>query len=303
MSKSRGKRRHEEHEEHEEHVNHEAWVIPYADMLTLLMALFLVLFAVGRVDTEKFKKLAEGLRGEFGGGAKEQIVDLGGSEGALEGGEGVLDLGAAAVPEAAEAEAAAAEAALVEHRADVAEANATVSDLQQVQAEVLEHASALGLGDSLGFRTEARGLVVTIVTDQVVFAPGQADLQIGGLQILDVIADALKDSEYDLAIEGHTDSRPIATGRYPSNWELSTARSTSVLRYLVDWHGFDPHRLAAAGYADTRPIAAGDTPDAQTKNRRVEVVVLSKVDLSNADQPVPPVDVDDVAAGPTEPGA
>ena len=230
-------------------------------------------------------------------------MDLGGSEGALDGGTGVLDLGAAAVPEAAQAEAAAAQAALDEKEAAEAEANATVDDLAGVQAEVLEHAEALGLGDSLGFRTEARGLVVTIVTDQVVFAPGQADLQIGGLQILDIIAEALSDTPYDLSIEGHTDSRPISTGRYPSNWELSTARATSVLRYLIDWHGFDPHRLSAAGYADTHPLVAGDTPEAQTKNRRVEVVVLSEVDLSNAHDPTTPTPaIDVVAAGDAEHG-
>ena len=91
---SRGKHRHEEHEEHEEHVNHEAWVIPYADMLTLLMALFLVLFAIGRTDLEKFKKLAEGLNQEFGNGTSEQIVPIGSSEASgdapLDGGNGVL---------------------------------------------------------------------------------------------------------------------------------------------------------------------------------------------------------------------
>ena len=91
----KGHKQHEEHEEHEEHVNHEAWVIPYADMLTLLMALFLVLFAIGRTDLEKFKKLAESFRQEFGGsGASSQVVTISegsGGESPLDGGEGVLD--------------------------------------------------------------------------------------------------------------------------------------------------------------------------------------------------------------------
>ncbi|MGD9701934.1 MAG: flagellar motor protein MotB [Acidimicrobiia bacterium] len=285
---SRGKKRHVEHEEHEEHVNHEAWVIPYADMLTLLMALFLVLFAVGRVDTEKFKKLAESFRGEFGGGKSEQVIDLGGAEaGALDGGTGVLDLGAAAVPEAVTA---AATEALAEKQQTAAEANATATDLEHVREEVLNKANAVGLGGSLAFRTEARGLVVTIVTDQVVFEAGQAELQVGGVQILDIIAEALQTSSYAVAIEGHTDSRPISTNRYPSNWELSTARATSVLRYLIDSHGFDPFRLSAAGYADTKPLVVGTSPEDQSKNRRVEVVVLSDVDLTTADPLADPLD-------------
>lgn len=281
MTKSRGRKRPghgPDHEEHEEHVNHEAWVIPYADMLTLLMALFLVLFAVGRVDTEKFKKLAESFRSEFGAGSSSaQVVDLGGgAAGPLDGGSGVLDLGEAAVPEARAAEAS---DALAEKESAEAAAQATASALEGVREAVQLHADAAGLGNAIGFRTEERGLVVTIVTDQVLFEPGRAELQAAGLQILDIITDALAQTPYDLAVEGHTDSRPISTSRFPSNWELSTARATSVLRYLVDVHGLDPARLAASGYADTRPLDGSATPEAQARNRRVEIVVLSDVAL------------------------
>lgn len=287
MTSTRGKKRPapaHDHEEHEEHGNHEAWVIPYADMLTLLMALFLVLFAVGRVDTEKFRKLAESFRQEFGAGsASGQVVELGGGAGApLDGGSGVLDLGSVAVPEARAAEA---NDALAEKEAAEAAAGATAAALDGVRESVQTHADAAGLGDAIGFRTEARGLIVAIVTDQVLFEPGRADLQPEGLQILDIITDALAPTPYDLAVEGHTDSRPISTSRFPSNWELSTARATSVLRYLVDAHGFDPTRLVAGGYADTRPLDAAPTAEAQAKNRRVEIVVLSGVPLTSDQAP------------------
>lgn len=286
MTSTRGKKRPgpaHDHEEHEEHVNHEAWVIPYADMLTLLMALFLVLFAVGRVDTEKFKKMAESFRDEFGSGAGEQVVDLGGGSGSpLDGGSGVLDLDAAAVPETPSA---AADEALAEKESAEAAATAAAEALDGVRQAVQLHADAAGLGSAIGFRTEPRGLVVAIVTDQVLFDPGRAELQADGLAILDIIADALGETSYDLAVEGHTDARPIATSRYPSNWELSTARATSVLRYLVDAHGLDPARMAAAGYADTRPLDPAATAEAEARNRRVEIVVLSDVDLSVAEAP------------------
>ena len=116
--------------------------------------------------------------------------------------------------------------------------------------------------------------MVTIVTDQVLFTEGQADIQPGGFQILDVVADALAPLSNDVMVEGHTDSRPISTARFPSNWELSTARATSVLRYLVEARGFPNSRISAAGYADTHPADAGDSPEALARNRRVEIIVL-----------------------------
>src|SRR5690606_38024767 len=102
----------------------------------------------------------------------------------------------------------------------------------------------------------------------------QATIEPDGLAVLDVVADALSDVPNAVVVEGHTDSRPISTTRFPSNWELSTARAISVLRHLAE-RGVAADRLAAAGYADTRPIDAAGTPEAMARNRRVEVVVLS----------------------------
>jgi chemotaxis protein MotB len=280
------KKKHHDHEEHEEHVNHEAWVIPYADMLTLLMALFLVLFAIGRTDAEKFKALAgslhEAITGASPGGAKVPIgIDAaGGSASVLDGQRTVVpDLVPDTVPPGQEQTQQAALQQLEQQRQQV---TATIKDLSGVEIKVQQAADQAGLGDKVGFRLEGRGLVVTIVTDQVVFAPGSADLGAVGATILDIVAESLKGSTYRIAIEGHTDSRPISTSRYPSNWELSTARATTVLRYLVDNDGFAPDRLTASGYADTKPIAKGDDPAALAKNRRVEIVVLSDVVLTPA---------------------
>lgn len=278
-------KKHHDHEEHEEHVNHEAWVIPYADMLTLLMALFLVLFAIGRTDAEKFKALAgslhEAIVGTSSGGEKVPTgVSNGGTESVLDGQRTVVpDLVPDTVAPGQEQTTAAALAQLRDQQEQV---TATIKDLSGVELQVETAAQAAGVADKLAFRLEGRGLVVTIVTDQVVFQAGAADLGADGAKILDIIAASLVDSDYRLAIEGHTDSRPISTTRYPSNWELSTARATTVLRYLVDQHGFTPDRLTASGYADTKPVAAGASTADLAKNRRVEVVVLSDVVLSPA---------------------
>lgn len=268
-----------DHEEHEEHVNHEAWVIPYADMLTLLMALFLVLFAIGRVDTEKFKKLAESLHQSIDGGepaAPSEVVELqpiATSEG------GVFTSGGVFAQLRRMTEQAAGVEALETRREHQDEVTAEIDELRDIQAQLGDLALAGGFADRLTFRLEARGLVVAISTDKVLFQAGRAELEPEGMQLLDLVAAQIRSSDFDLAVEGHSDARPISTARYPSNWELSAARATTVLRYLVDRHGFDPTRLTASGFADTRPIAVGDSDAARAKNRRVEIVILSKVTL------------------------
>jgi chemotaxis protein MotB len=292
MSSSRsGKRQH--HEEHEEHVNHEAWVIPYADVLTLLMALFLVLFALGRTDEEKLTVAADSFRRELG---MSSPVDFGGGGGPLAGvsvldGAGpapIADAGAAAgatvgdeVPQEAEPVVLAPvgdnATELEEPTFDAVEGpDELLGDpLSVVEQVVRDQAAGTGLLDAIGFRREARGLVVTIVTDKVLFDPGRADVQPDGMTILDVVANALAQIPNAVVVEGHTDSRPISTAQYPSNWELSTARATSVLRYLTEGRGLSVERISASGYADTRPVADGVDPASLAQNRRVELVVLA----------------------------
>jgi chemotaxis protein MotB len=301
--KSRGKKRAEHHEEHEEHVNHEAWVIPYADVLTLLMALFLVLFALGLTDQEKADIAAMTWRKSL---SAEGIMTFGintdGSFGT--GGSGPLAEGSAGVLEGVGSKPAATEEnnggglaanegeprpaivvinpdgtvteypAVTVPEVETAEDPIVADPLDYVEEKVRIRAEGTGLIDKIGFRREPRGLVVTIVTDQVLFEPGQAVIQPGGFTILDVVADALADLSNDVLVEGHTDSRPISTSQFPSNWELSTARATNVLRYLVEARGFPAERISAAGYADTHPVDTSDSQEALGRNRRVEIIVL-----------------------------
>jgi chemotaxis protein MotB len=276
-------KRHEEHEEHEEHVNHEAWVIPYADMLTLLMALFLVLFAIGRTDLEKFKKLAESFKQEFGNSSSEQIVTLGSSsstgDAPLDGGNGVLANSGTDQPGVQQTEPTDLQIEQARQAKEKADAQAMVDQLQGVEDAIKDAAESQGVGDKIAFRFEGRGLVVTILNQAVLFKPGDATLQPEGQGVLDLVLDSLKQIPNDLAVEGHTDNRPISNARYRDNWDLSVARATSVLRYM-EAKGFTPDRLSASGYGDTHPVADNSTVEGQAANRRVEIVIVSDISLA-----------------------
>ena len=258
--------RRKKHEEHEEHENHERWLITYADMITLLMVLFIVLYSISQVDLAKFEKLKAGFNGAAGG---EGILE--GSDKPLEGGNGPLD---AIAPEL-EKEAA---EALHAQEAQQAAFDKEHAALEQTREQIVTDLAAVGLQDSVNFRFEARGLVVTVVTDRVLFDIGSDVLRPEGRGVLDHLAGSLGRLPNPLAVEGHTDNTPInGGGRFPSNWELSTARATSVLRYLVEVHHLPAPRLSASGYADQRPVADNASPEGRTANRRVEIVVLATV--------------------------
>jgi chemotaxis protein MotB len=284
--------KHEEHEEHEEHVNHEAWVIPYADMLTLLMALFLVLFAIGRTDLEKFKKLAESFREEFGGGSSSQVVSI--SEGQtgtspLDGGEGVLD--ANVMPANAEGTgngegtgyATPTELQIEQARQEAEQeaAQEALGELEQLENAILVEAERQGLGDKVAFRFNGRGLVISLLNSAVLFDSGQATLQPEGLEVLQTIIPALQDIPNNIEIEGHTDNVPVSNARYRDNWDLSSSRATSVLRYML-LQGIEQPRLRAAGLGDSYPIADNATAAGRAQNRRVEIVIVSDISLDPA---------------------
>jgi chemotaxis protein MotB len=251
------RRRHHE-EEHEEHENHERWLITYADMITLLMVLFIVLFSISQVDLAKFEKFKAGLS-EFGNG-DSSLVELhaGGllSEPQLE-------------------RLTKAEQALADQEGQQSAAAKEAATLQQVQQSITAGLEKAGLGGAVRFRTDPRGLVVTVVTDRVLFDPGSDTLTGDGRSIVEVIASALAPLPNALSVEGHTDSVPISTARFPSNWELSTARATTVLRALLDGHGIAAARLSAAGYGDQQPLQSNATAAGRSANRRVEIVVHS----------------------------
>ncbi|MDZ4825423.1 MAG: flagellar motor protein MotB [Actinomycetota bacterium] len=268
-------------EEHEEHVNHEAWVIPYADLLTLLMAMFIALFAMSSVDIDKFKELSIGFSEALGGGELSTgVFKEAGGEGPLEGdGSGVAPApGGAIGPDRQPDTNAMIAKLLTQMEQQSVEASAERETFDEVRDAIEQQVEAAGTGfvGNLEVRLEERGLVVTVVTDQVLFAPGQADVLGGAKPLLTIVSEALKSVDNKVFVEGHTDDVPIDTPQFPSNWELSGARASAVLRFLES-NGIDRNRLSIDGYADTHPIADNETTEGRAKNRRVEIVIQSKL--------------------------
>jgi chemotaxis protein MotB len=277
-------RRHKKHPPHEEHENHERWLISYADMMTLLMVLFLVLFAMSQVDITKFTKLKSGLAAGFGA----ESVALEGKGTQVQEAHNVepFDPGAKVgvpvepgSPELGDEELqralARADRAKQSQRAQHAEAE--VERLAKVKEQLEAELAARGMAESVRFSIDERGLVVTIVTNQVVFPGDSAQLLDGGKRVLDSIGPAVAALPNKIQVDGHTNQLPGGTQNYPSGWELSSARASSVVRYLIERYHLPETRLSAAGYADTRPLYPANDPRSVTQNRRVEVVVLSSL--------------------------
>jgi chemotaxis protein MotB len=272
-----GRRRAKKHEE-EEHENHERWLVSYADMVTLLMCLFIVLFAISQVDKAKFAALSQGLSASFGA----PITALPGTtpEGSvLDSLPAAVDIAQGIAPEEqagrADVDQAAAQAAAERAARIKAEAEAAYDELSKARARIQAALTRAGFPDAARYEIDERGLVVHIVADAVLFDAEKATLRPEGQVILAAIAPSLKSLPNELRVEGHANHLPVTPGGpWPSNWELSAYRATTVLRALTG-HGVPEKRISAAGYADTRPMVPITDPAAITTNRRVDVVVLS----------------------------
>lgn len=243
------------------------FLVTYADLLTVLMALFLVLWVLATIDLNKFKKFTQGL-GDFGNPAAEQVEQI---EEASPG---------QTMPEEVEESPTAGETTDTVEASDGAGGGEggelTSKELEGVAEQLTGSLAAAGVPTSAStIRVEARGLIVTIQTDGVLFPSGSADMQKAGHDILEVLAPEFQAIDNRIIIEGHTDKRPLARSGY-DNWNLSADRAISVLRTLKDDFGIPGDRLAATGYGEFHPVDPGDSAEALAKNRRVEIVVIAK---------------------------
>ena len=278
MSTGHGRRRAKKHEEHEEHENHERWLVSGFDMMTLLFVLFVVLFAMSKVDEQKFAALAKGMAESFGGPITVQPGPT--PEGSvLDGLPGVVDIASAIPPDPevqqAQIDQAAAAAAIERAERIAAEAAAAYDDLAAARDRIEAALTAAGYAGAARYEIDERGLVVHIVADQVLFDAEQAVLRPEGRAILSAVAPALTGLPNELQVEGHANHLPVTPGGlWPSNWELSAYRATTVLRYLGG-NGVPETRMTAAGFASTEPLVPESDPNALSVNRRVDVVVLS----------------------------
>jgi chemotaxis protein MotB len=281
------------HEEHEEHVNHERWLVSYADMLTLLFVLFVVLFSMSSVDQKKFAELAAGLSQGFGAqtaafsgsaatldgsGNTTQLVPIDPGANPADGSSGTANM-SAGQKRAVEAALRAADRAKASRNAEAATKEA--EHLKKVEQKITDALVKVKLENQVKFTINERGLVITIVTNEVVFDGNRANLQAGGAEILDAIAPVLAKLPNNVEVDGHTNQLKARTTYYPSGWELSAARASTVVRYLAS-HGLAKGRMSAVGFSDTKPLIDPRDPKSVQMNRRVDVVVLTTLTAEQA---------------------
>ena len=272
-----GRKRPQKHDE-EEHENHERWLVSYADMVTLLMCLFIVLFAMSQVDKTKFAALASGLSASFG--APITVMPGNTPEGSvLDALPAPVDLAAGIAPQQkaaqADVDAAAAQAAAERAKRVASEAQGAYDELAAARDKINAALTAAGYPDAARYQIDERGLVVHIVADAVLFDAEEAVLRPEGKAILDAAAPTLATLPNMLRVEGHANHLAVSkVGPWPSNWELSAYRATTVLRYLAG-DGLPEPRMYAAGYGSTQPLVPITDPTAISVNRRVDIVVLS----------------------------
>lgn len=267
----------------EPHENHERWLVSYADFITLLFAFFVVMYALSTVNEGKYRILSDSLIHAF----RNVTINAASPTQAV-----VMPPISAAVPKPA----------IVQNRAQEAAKAKQRDRMRNVAKDILEVLAPLVEQGKVRVIETSRGVTVEI-NDSILFAPGQAVLQPPIVKAMRAVADVLAPTDFPITIEGHTDNVPIKTVQFPSNWELSAVRATTVLRLFVD-AGVAPERLTAIGYADTRPVEPNLLADGRARNRRVSITIESAIPEKGKElnlQP-PPADVQATEAGPALPG-
>ncbi len=276
---ARGRRRGRRHGGAEEGSN-ERWLLTYADMITLLMALFMVLFSISSVNISKYHTLQKSLKAAFSGNilpGGKAIAQQGATNNAaqtpssveLQAIEPVATEGASSLQNGSTHGSTSATAAAAKEAAAQREA----AEFAHIKQELDAYAASHGFAKSVQTTIEARGLVIRVLTDDLLFASGQATLEGRADGLLGEIAQLLNvDETHPISVEGNTDDVPIHSSQFPSNWELSTARASTVVRFLIG-HGVSPSRLTASGNAEQRPVDSNATAAGRARNRRVEIVM------------------------------
>lgn len=236
MSKKKG--------HHEEHVD-ETWLIPYADMLTLLLALFIVMFAISKVDSEKFEQMSHDFEVIFSGGS-----------GALE--NGVIIVPQEHAPEGA-----------------VNEGTVEANKMIEIKKQLEKEAEMAGYSDKVIVALNREGLEVSI-QDILLFKSGEARVVDDVAPLLVKLSAMLKDLDNDIKIAGHTDDKPIISGKFKSNWELSAMRAVNVMNHMVEEGGMPPEKFSILAYGEYKPKYDNSTEEGRAKNRRVEIIIDRK---------------------------
>lgn len=263
---------------HDEHVD-ESWLIPYADILTLLLALFIVLYGMSTVDAKKFQEMSQAFNIAFDSG----------------GGAGILDQQAIIPPNNAkngmkdtDPSAASRNRERYEY---MVKAKQEQAELETLRDKMNEYIANGGLSNQLNTELNHSELKITI-KDSALFDSGKASLKSDAKQLAVTIGDMLKQyKDYEIVISGHTDNRPIRNSNFESNWDLSSARALSFMKVVLERSGIDPKHFKAVGMGEYHPVADNGTVEGQAQNRRVEVSILRRfVDKDTPSDPASELD-------------
>lgn len=238
----------------EVHENHERWLVSYADLITLLFAFFVVMYAVSSVNEGKYNVLSGSLVNAF----KNTATDTNSVQ------QTYLS------PITKERQQNEMIKIVEEKKIQRIQKQERMQSIAKKILQVLEPLVSNGK-----VRVTQNSLGITIeINASVLFSPGEALLSDHSIETLRAVALVLKDHEYEIQVEGHTDNQPIHTVYFPSNWELSTARASSVIRLFIE-NGVDGQRMTALGYGENRPVASNDTIEGRMRNRRVSIMIMS----------------------------
>jgi chemotaxis protein MotB len=284
MARGHGRRRHGGAEEG----SNERWLLTYADMITLLMALFMVLFSISSVNISKYQTLQQSLKAAFSGNilpGGKAIAQQGSTANAshvpatfeLQAIEPVATEGSSSLQNSTTQGTPGSQGTQGAQSASVVAAPSNTqreeSEFAQIKRELDAYAAAHGFSKSVQTSIEQRGLVIKVLTDDLLFPSGQATLDSQAYALLGEIAQLLNiDETHPISVEGNTDDVPIHSSQFASNWELSTARASSVVEFLAE-HGVAQRRLTASGNSDQQPVDSNATPAGRSRNRRVEIVM------------------------------
>ncbi len=250
------------HEEHEKD-NSERWLLTYADLITLLMIFFVIMYAISNVDAQKYQEISQSLSG---------TLDPAGFGGGGSGGGGASSSSGIDISKALE---------------DL-ESNQVDPELEAAAEEIKELLREKGLQDKVSVSVQERGVVVGLM-NTVLFESGSAQIKPEAIPTLVAIGQIANGVHNYIRVEGNTDDVPMNTPQIPSNWELSVIRATEVLKLLITQSNVAPDKISAVGYGEFRPSVPNISAENRAKNRKVDIVILSdKLDKSeseNADAP------------------
>jgi chemotaxis protein MotB len=240
--------------QHEKEPNTERWLVSYGDFITLLFAVFVTLYAMSQTDKKKVEQIMESMRDSFGysqssPARKPAVIDAGNIN---------------IIPSLTKATS-------VPRRGRI---RGGEQDFQAAKASIQAYLMKAGAQEKVTVSISQRGLVVSL-KEAGFFDSGSATIKPGSYALLDDVMRSLSSYSNGVRVEGHTDNVPISSRAFPSNWELSTARATNVLQYLIRQDDFEPGRMSAAGYGEYRPVSENGTEAGRSKNRRVDIVLLS----------------------------